>query len=192
MLGHILRLPQGARAASDTNGHRKAHAGVQCADLIQHIVAAVGELLQLALLHHGDIAAAAAYPAQKAAAAPDHILQNTVDALQQTGALAVHQIPEHIIVAVQLEGKIPRTAGLILCLNAAQLGLLVQHQQGHAFGFAGHGGAVHAPVAVGKGQQLPLALAAQLQIQPGQQLLHPTGQHILPAQQAGAELAVVP
>lgn len=51
---------------------------------------------------------------------------------------------------------------------------------------------MHAPEAVRQRQQLALLGAALLQVQPGQYLLHPAGQHILPAQQTGTELLVVP
>ena len=56
--GHILGFPQGLGSAPDANGDGQVHAGVQSTDLIQHIVAALGILLQMALFHHGDIAAA--------------------------------------------------------------------------------------------------------------------------------------
>ena len=151
--GHILRLPQGLGPASDADGDGKVHAGVKGADLVQHVIAPLGELLQLALLHHGDIAAAG-HPAQKAGAPADHILQHPVDALQQTGALAVQHIAEHIVVAVHEKDQIARAAGLVLGLHLPQGCLLVQYEEGHALRLAGDRGAVDAPRAVGQIQQL--------------------------------------
>ena len=131
----------------------EVHAGVEGTDLIQHIVAALGILLQMALFHHGDIAAAG-NAAQKACAPADHILQHPVDALQQAGALAVQHIAEHIVVAVHEKDQIARAAGLVLGLHLPQGCLLVQYEEGHALRLAGDRGAVDAPRAVGQIQQL--------------------------------------
>ena len=191
LYGHILSFPQGLGPAANADGQRKVHAGVQRTDLVQHIVAAVCELLHLALFHHSNIAAAC-HTAQKAAAPADHILQRAVDAFQQAGTLAVQHVTEHIVVAVHQKHQIARTAGFVFRLHLAQGSLLVQHQQGHALRIAGHRGAVYAPHAVREGQQLALLLAALLQIKAGQHLLHAAHQRILPVQQAGAELCIVP
>ena len=189
--GHILGFPQSLGPAANADGQRKVHAGIQRTDLVQHIVAAVGELLHLALFHHSDIAAAG-HTAQKAAAPSDHILQRAVDAFQQAGTLAVQHVTEHIVVAVHQKHQIARTAGFVFRFHLAQGGFLVQHQQGHALRIAGHRGAVYAPHAIREGQQLALLLAALLQIKAGQHLLHAAHQRILPVQQAGAELCIVP
>ncbi len=123
--GHVLSLPQGLGPASDADGDGEVHAGVEGADLVQHVVAALGELLQLALFHHSDIAAAG-HPAQKARAAAYHIFQHPVDAFQQAGALAVQHIAEHVVVAVHEEDQIARAAGLIFGLHFAEGRFLIR------------------------------------------------------------------
>lgn len=69
---HILGFPQGLGPAAYANGHGEVDAGVQRTDLVQHIIAFLGVLLQIALLHHSNIppgadaaqeaGAAASYP----------------------------------------------------------------------------------------------------------------------------------
>ena len=189
--GHILGFPQGLGPAPDANGDGQVHAGVQSTDLIQHIVAALGILLQMALFHHGDIAAAG-NAAQKACAPADHILQHPVDAFQQAGALTVQHIAEHIVVAVHQEHHVTRAAGLVLRFDPAQGGLLIEHEQRHALAAARHGTAVHIPHTVGQIELLPLRGAGLGGVQAGQQLLCPACKPVLAAQQRRAEPGVIP
>ena len=158
---HVLGLPQGLGPAANADGEGQVHTGVKGADLIQHIVAPLGKLLQLALLHHRDVAAAG-HPAQKARAPADHLFQHPVDALQQAGALAVQHVAEHIVVAIHQKDEVTRAAGFILRLHPAQGGLLIEDHQRHRFRIAGHGGAVGRPHAIGQGQLLALLGAGLL------------------------------
>ena len=189
--GHVLRFPQGLCPAADADGDGEVHAGVEGADLIQHIVAALGILLQMALFHHGDIPAAG-HSAQKAAAPADHLFQHPVDALQKAGTLAVQHIAENVVVAVHEEDHVAGAAGLVFSLHPAQRGLLVEDQQGHALALARHGGAVDAPHPVRQVELLAGLFPAELEVQPRQQLLRPAGQAVLAAQQPLAEFGVVP
>ena len=189
--GHVLSLPQGLGPASDADGDGEVHAGVEGADLVQHVVAALGELLQLALFHHSDVAATG-HAAQKARAAAYHIFQHPVDAFQQAGALAVQHIAEHVVVAVHEEDQIARAAGLIFGLHFAEGRFLIQDKKGHALGLAGDGGAVSVPHAVGQIEQLAADLACLLQVEAGQHFLHPGDQKGFALHQTGAELGVVP
>ena len=188
---HILRLPQGLGPAADADGDGQVHAGVEGADFIQHIIAALCVLLQMALFHHGDIPAAG-HPAQKAGAPPDQILQHTVDALQQAGALAVQHIAEDIVVAIHQKDHVAGAAGLVLGLHPAQRGLFVEDQERDALALARHRGAVDAPHAISQVELLAVRRAAELQVQAGQQLLRPAGQTVFAAQQPLAERRVVP
>ena len=188
---HLLGFVEGGGPPADADGDGQVDAGLQGPDLVQHIVALLGELLQLALLHHGDVAPVG-HPAQKTGAPGDHGLDGAVDPLQQTGALTVQHVAEHVVVAVHREDHITRTAGLVFQLDPAQGGLIVEDQDADLLPLPLDGGGMDAPGTADAGQHLAVRAGALGHIQSGQHLVHASGQLVPAGQDPVPERQVIP